>query len=142
MGHVGSYEDGARLNEVKKPIEAIQSRLWSGLSPMTGEQWKQKNGDGTVNLQMAAEYLRALISAFSYLNSDVVNWKLRDTYNPIFNDLLEVGNALAEHCDEKPLCRFRYRFRAIWASCVRTSFRLWLFERTRGSSTELKSLYE
>jgi hypothetical protein len=94
MKRIGSTEDSARLVIVDKSIQAMKSRLWEGIIPISDTRWRQKQLDQEENFDEACQHLSATVSAFNYLNQPDIQQKLRDTFNLISAELTGFESAL------------------------------------------------
>jgi hypothetical protein len=91
---IGSHEDDARLVVVEKKIQALKSRLWEGISPMSDNQWRIKRLDEPENHGLACQYLSGVVDAFNYLSQPSVVANLRETYNLIYKELKDFEDAV------------------------------------------------
>jgi hypothetical protein len=94
MIRIGSNEDSSRLVLVDKSIQAMKSRLWEGIIPISENRWRQKKLDQDENFDEACQHLTATVSAFNYLNQPDIQQKLRDTFNLIAAELNSFEGAL------------------------------------------------
>jgi hypothetical protein len=93
MIRIGSNEDSDRLVVVEKKIQAMKSRLWEGIIPMTRNQWRKRKLDAPENFGMACQYLSNVIDAFNYLMQEPVSSNLKGTYNLIYKELKDFEDA-------------------------------------------------
>lgn len=96
MSRIGSNEDGERLCVVGKNIQALKSRLWEGIVPISDERWREKGLDRPENLTGALRHLSAVLAVFAYLNENTVRGYLRDTYNLIYDHWESLDTVLNE----------------------------------------------
>lgn len=85
MLYIGSNEDSSRLCGVGKNIQSLKSRLWSGITPLSDQRWKEKGLHLPENFDQACQNLGAVVSVFEYLNVPEVQKNLRDTFNLIYD---------------------------------------------------------
>jgi len=144
MIRIGSYEDSARLAVCSKAIEVMKARVWSGISPMSGERWKQKRLDDPANFLIACEHFSQLTQAFTYLNSEELHWKLRDTFNLMSGELAEFEKALSEHID-RPAAPYV----ALWGEFIEDLFnvtttrtRSWILARVEELAGKARAKFE
>lgn len=97
MGYIGSHEDGSRLCGVGKNIQSLKSRLWSGITPLSDQRWKEKGLDLPENFDQACQNLGAVVAVFEYLNVPQVRDNLRDTFNLIYDAWTELDTVLNQH---------------------------------------------
>ncbi|KAJ5983995.1 hypothetical protein N7481_006094 [Penicillium waksmanii] len=106
MLYVGSNEDGSRLCDVGKNIQSLKSRLWSGITPLSDQRWKEKGLHLPENFDQACQNLGAVVSVFEYLNVPEVQNNLRETFNLIYDtwsDLDVVINQRRAQTSAEPL---------------------------------------
>jgi hypothetical protein len=94
MIRIGSNEDDARLVVVEKKIQAMKSRLWEGIIPLSRNRWRKKRLDQPENFGMALQYLSGVVDAFNYLLQPPVSTNLRETFNLIHKELGDFEKAV------------------------------------------------
>jgi hypothetical protein len=122
MIRIGSYEDEGGLTLVGKNIQAIKTRLWEGLPPLSYTQWRAKELDKPENFGIACQYLSAVIATFEYLNAPSEMAKLRETFNRISVHLSDFGNTLntlRSTQGKEPV-----RMVALWEEFMRTHYQV------------------
>ncbi|KAI1751549.1 hypothetical protein F4782DRAFT_540824 [Xylaria castorea] len=91
---VGSEEEPDRVQIISKELQAMKARLWEGIMPLSARRWREKNLYDPNNFSVACRTLSMVINVFSYLNLDVVQATLRETF-VLINDVLRTfENAL------------------------------------------------
>jgi hypothetical protein len=122
MKRIGSEEDSSRLVLVEKSIQAMKSRLWEGIVPLSETRWRQKRLDEDENFDEACQHLSAAVSTFGYLNQPDVQHNLRETFNLIFAEFKtfeEALNASRSKEGKEPVV-----VAARWEEFIRASFHI------------------
>lgn len=94
MNFVGSWEDQSRLCGVGKNIQSLKSRLWSGITPLSDQRWKERRLHLRENFDQACQNLGAVVAVFEYLNVPEVQDNLRQTFNLMYDVWAEVDTVL------------------------------------------------
>lgn len=68
-----------------KNIQALKSRLWEGILPLSDQRWCEKGLDRWENFHIACQHLTAVVTVFEYLNHPAVVTRLRDAFNRIWD---------------------------------------------------------
>lgn len=97
MGYIGSNEDTSRLCGVGKNIQSLKSRLWSGITPLSDQRWKEKGLHLPENFDQACQNLGAVVSVFEYLNVPEVQNNLRETFNLIYDAWSDLEAVINQH---------------------------------------------
>ncbi|KAI9166454.1 hypothetical protein HJFPF1_02556 [Paramyrothecium foliicola] len=134
MTRIGSMEDGSRLQCISKNLQAMKSRIWEGVMPLSHRRWQDKQLDEPENFIEACQLITDVLTVFHYLNDPEVKANLRETYNliwdhlKVFEDALNAKRRLESEDPVSPT--------SLWAEYIRSHYALmemrthaWLTER-------------
>jgi hypothetical protein len=94
MKLIGSDEEPDRMQLVSKELQAMKSRLWEGIMPLSARRWRERQLYDPANFSAACRILSMAINVFLYLNQPIVKDALRQTFNLIDDALRIFENAL------------------------------------------------
>ncbi|KAJ5595547.1 uncharacterized protein N7459_001755 [Penicillium hispanicum] len=122
MSRIGSERDNGRLCLVGKNIQSLKSRLWEGIIPMSEQRWQEKQLDHPDNFHFAVQHLSAVVAVFQYLNTPVVQPRLRDTSNLIYDHWAELDIELNRRRAENG--QGRISVASLWAMYMTAHFQV------------------
>lgn len=94
MQLIGSDEEPDRMQLISKELQAMKSRLWEGIMPLSARRWRERQLYDPANFSAACRILSMAVNVFLYLNQPMVKAALRETFNLIDDALRIFVNAL------------------------------------------------
>lgn len=79
---------------ISKDLQAMKSRIWTGIVPLSERRWNHLNLDDLNNFHRACLYISSVNTVFYYLNHKPVKAHLRRTFNQCSFHFKQYENAL------------------------------------------------
>ena len=107
--------------EVPRRISCMRARLFEGMTPMSGGQWKARKLDDTKNWQSVFEFLFDIIQTFTWLGDPDTQRLMKDSFNHIARELETFERAANERREEKGV-QTKLDMRALWLDYIKSLF--------------------
>lgn len=77
-----------------RKAHALKSRLWGGMTPMSGNRWQEKRLDDPKNNRQAVEFMVQLLLVFTLLGNETVQTNIRKGFNMISAEMAKFQSAI------------------------------------------------
>lgn len=107
--------------DVPWKISCMRARLWLGMTPMSGGQWKAKKLDDTANWQSVFEFLLNIIHTFEWLGHPDVQVLMKDSFNHTAKELATFESAINSRREGRGV-QGKVDMQALWLEYIKSLF--------------------